>query len=39
MGCYIFGIKAVVPLGFVGVSLPSFCCVFLVVSWHSCGIY
>jgi len=34
MGCYIFGIRAVVPLGSVGVSLPCFCCVFLnVVSW------
>jgi len=28
-----FGIRVVVPLGFVGVSLPSFCCVFLIVIW------
>jgi len=27
-----FGIRAVVPLGSVGVSLLGFCCVFLVVS-------
>ena len=38
MGCYIFGIRAVVPLGSVGVSLPSFCCVSLIVFWHSCGV-
>jgi len=25
-----FGIRAVIPLGSVGVSLLSFCCVFLV---------
>jgi len=30
MGCYNFGIRVVVPLGFVGVSLLSFCCVFLL---------
>jgi len=30
MGCYIFGIRVVVPLGSVRVSLLSFCCVFLV---------
>jgi len=38
MGCYIFGIRAVVPLGSVGLSLPSFCCVFLIVIWYNCGV-
>jgi len=28
--CYIFCIRAVVPLGSIGVSLLSFCCVFHV---------
>jgi len=37
MGCYIFGIRAVVPLGSVGVSLSSFCFVFLIVIWYNCG--
>jgi len=38
MGSYIFGIRAVVPLGFVSVSFPSFCCVFRIVIWCSCGV-
>ena len=29
-GCYNFGIRAVISLGSVGVSLLSFCCVFLI---------
>jgi len=39
MGCYIFGIRVVVPLGFVGVSSPSLCCVFLMVFWYNCGVW